>query len=207
MHGAKNNRVWQHPQYGFSPVNELAATRRSPAPRGGRAPRSPATGATRSLGVLALAARASPQPDPVAKRSVENDRDAVRQRQHDGHHTAVWRRTAGRIPQFDAVPPIEEPAHQARLFDAKMASAADANSSDSTNALRRPPVSSPAAVRRNHAGPAARPRRRRRHVMESTPTSCVTSAATPCMPARFGYSTNSVWPRILPGCRTARSIR
>src|SRR3954463_16477097 len=75
-----------------------------------------------SLLVRVLVTNPPQQPDPVPQRAVESYRDPVRQRQDDGHHHGGLsdERQAGQ-PQFDAVPPVEEAAHPARVFDAKIA--------------------------------------------------------------------------------------
>ena len=64
--------------------------------------------------------RAPQEPNPIAKRAVEKDGDSVGQRQHDGHHDGGLgdERQAGK-PQIDAVPPVQEAAHPASVFDAK----------------------------------------------------------------------------------------
>jgi hypothetical protein len=69
---------------------------------------SPASGAARSFGVLALMACAPQQADPVAKRAVKQDGDAVRQGQYHRHHYRGLgdERQAGE-PQLDTVPPVE----------------------------------------------------------------------------------------------------
>ena len=47
---------------------------------------SPETGASRSLRILVLVSRPSQEPNPVAQRSVEQNRDPVGQREHHRHH-------------------------------------------------------------------------------------------------------------------------
>jgi hypothetical protein len=74
-----------------------------------------------SVLVLCLMPRPAPQPDPVAQCAVEEDGDSVCERKDDRHHHGGLRdkRQAGK-PQFDAVPPVEEAVHPARVFDARM---------------------------------------------------------------------------------------
>src|SRR4051812_29499039 len=105
-----------------------------------------------SLLVRVLVTNPPQQPDPVPQRAVESYRDPVRQRQDDGHHHGGLsdERQAGQ-PQFDAVPPVEEAAHPASLFDAKMAECRPTQ-----NTPRRPRASSPAGGprgRKRGAGP------------------------------------------------------
>jgi hypothetical protein len=58
------------------------------------------------------------QPDPIAQCAVENERDPIGQGQHDGHHHGSLNdERQARQPQFDAVPPVEEAAHPARVFE------------------------------------------------------------------------------------------
>jgi hypothetical protein len=76
------------------------------------------TGAVRSFGILAFVPRPPQQPDPVAQRAVEKERDPIGQGQHHGHHHGRLNdERQARQPQFDAVPPIEEAAHPARVFE------------------------------------------------------------------------------------------
>ena len=62
------------------------------------------------------------EPNAIAQRAIQKDGDSVREREYDRHHDGGLRdeRQAGK-PQFDAVPPVEEAAHPARVFDAKTA--------------------------------------------------------------------------------------
>ena len=88
-----------------------------------------------SLLILVLVAHTPQQPNPITECTIEQNGDPVREGKHDGHHHGGLgdERQAGQ-PQFDAVPPVEEPVHPARLFDAEMAE-------------RRPTATTPTAVR------------------------------------------------------------
>src|SRR4051794_9905636 len=88
--------------------------------------------------ILVLVTHPPQDPNAIAQRAIKKDGDSVREGEHDRHHDGGLRdERQAREPQFDAVPPVEEAAHPASVFDAKIASCRPRP--------RRPPASSPAA--------------------------------------------------------------
>lgn len=89
-----------------------------------------------SVVVQVKMARPAHQPNAVAQRAVEHHRNPERQRQHHRHHhRGLGNERQPGEPQLNAVPPIEEAVHQARVGDGKICAVPDDHRSDRTTCL------------------------------------------------------------------------